>query len=145
MNQRLPLEQLELVPKVSEDEENSACLRVAERLADELYDEIKRLWPDYTISPGIKLKPFEWLNRMLVFIVQGWPEDEMMRIQVVELLLRDDYIEGWRQGVFPTIPVKPWILLYPIPRIFEDIRVKFARLYRERERKDGEEYGEGYL
>src|SRR3972149_7067571 len=110
MNQRLPLEQLELVPKVSEDEENSACLRVAERLADELSDEIKRLWP----------------------------EDEMMRIQVVELLLRDDYIEGWRQGVFPTIPVKPWILLYPIPRIFEDIRVKFARLYRERERKDGE-------
>ena len=43
MNQRLPLEQLELVPKVSEDEENSACLRVAERLADELYDEKKRL------------------------------------------------------------------------------------------------------
>ncbi len=147
---------------------NQNIMDVATEFNDRLMADIEASFPDFVISPAIKLTPKERVEKFMLLIAIAYPSPEYMQMManglvppldklkyedIVKLaplfnaeasrqelgwLLNPDYIDLIKAGVAPPPMSRPWSKLLLIPPAFKAIQKIFIRDYKSQMRRIGE-------
>lgn len=106
--------------QLSPERENQILSQVAHDLANEINPDILRAYPDYQ-APTTTLPASK--DRLAAYTVQTQPED-------FPLLHDPQYMEKYKQGIYPQ-PVSPfWNGLLGLPPVFSHVQRDFIHVYK---------------
>ena len=69
-----------IYPVVTEAVENDLLLEIAREWSDAVYSEINDAFGGYIISPGVKLPPRQLYEKLMLRIVEAYPDDPAGRM-----------------------------------------------------------------
>lgn len=120
---------LTVYPSISEEVENQLMVELAQEFADEIFSELEETFPGYILSPSVELPPRERLERYLLRLLEAYPQDEMGRMAELYMVLDTDYVDKFKQGLYPPPLALPWRSLVRVPRVFKFMQQDLRRVY----------------
>ena len=126
----LPRGVTDVPPEVENQNIKDIAIEFAHPKDGRLMKDILAAFPDFVISPAVKLPPRERLMIYMQKLGEAYPTDEYARTMELAWLLNQDYLALIREGVAPPPISRPWAKLVVLPPVFEEVQRLFRQDYK---------------